>query len=90
MTKKKLSQNEDEKDENPVESSTNQASIQNFDISKRKLINKARYAYIFSTPIKKERSHPFIPITPKKKKKDQEYVGLPIIGKNLLTIFDSM
>ena len=93
MTKKKLSQNEDDKEENPAESITDHNSTQNSetsDISKKKFINKTRYKYVFYTPIKKVRSRPYIPKTPKKKKKAQEYVILPIIGKNHLNIFDSM
>ena len=93
MTKKKLSQNKTDIDEKPAESITNNTSTEkseNLDKSKRKAIYKGRFNYIFTTPIKKMKSHLYIPMTPKKKNRAREYIGLPIIGKNLLNIFDSM
>ena len=46
--------------------------------------------YAFSTPAKKVKLHPYIPSTPKKKKRTFHYDGPPIVGRNLMNIFDSM
>ena len=88
MTKKTMSQNEEN---HPQTYSTNitTTDISENSINNQKiLINKSKIEYEYYTPIKKKIKR--IPSTPKKKKRTTEYQDLPINGTNLLSIFESM
>ena len=88
MTKKTMSQNEENYPQtystNITTTDISENSINNQKIS----INKSKIEYEYYTPIKKKIKR--IPSTPKKKKRTNEYQDLPINGKNLLSIFESM
>ena len=45
--------------------------------------------YIYSTPLKREKAQN-IPSTPKKTKEDRTEEEIPIKGKNLLSLFESL
>ena len=93
MTKKIMIQNGVDKEEKKEQQATNTTSTENSENSnklKRKTINKMKNDYAFSTPAKKVKLHPYIPSTPKKKKRTFHYDGPPIVGRNLMNIFDSM
>ena len=93
MTKKIMSQNGVDKVENSEKQATNTASTENSENSnklKRKIINKIKNDYIFVTPAKKVKLFPYIPSTPKKKKKTFQCEDFHIVGKNLTNIFESM
>ena len=93
MTKKTMSQNKLDKDENPTQPTTSNSTAENLTNSnknKRKLHNKNKVEYTYFTPKKKVKLHRYIPSTPKKKKRTYHYEDLPIVGKNLLDIFESL
>ena len=93
MTKKTMSQNRVDKDENPNQPTTSNSTTENSTNScknKRKLHNKNKVEYAYFTPMKKVKLYSYVPSTPKKKKRTYHYEDLPIVGKNLMDIFESM
>ena len=93
MSKNIMKKNGVSKDEISSQAILNNESTENtenFNKSKTKSINLTEKEFIFITPIKKEKMNPYIPSTPKKKKRTLQSDGLPIVGKNLTTIFESM
>ena len=89
MTKKLLSQNnpesseknynEDEKETNIDENSNNSTEM------KRRTNNNKKNEYIYFTPLKRIKLN--IPMTPKKKRRNNEVNEFNIRGKNLLNMF---
>ena len=93
MTKKIMSQNgmnKDEKKEHTTENTTYTESSEYSNGSKRESANKTKIENAYRTPMKKIKFHSYILKTPKKKKRIQQYDDLPIVGKNLMNIFESM
>ena len=93
MTKKKMSQNGVDKEGNSeliIVYTASTENSENSDKLKIKANNKITKDFVFCTPAKKVKLYPYIPSTPKKKKKKFHCEGLHIVGKNLLSIFDSM
>ena len=93
MTKKLMSQNGMDNGENkdhPPANTASTESSENANESKKESANKTKNENAFCTPIKKVKFHSYIHKTPKKKKRIQQYDGLPIVGKNLINIFESM
>ena len=93
MAKNTMKQNGINKDEIFQQVTLNNASTENSENvnkSKIKPINVTENEFIFITPIKKVKMNPYIPSTPKKKKRTLQSSTLPIVGKNLTTIFESM
>ena len=93
MSKKIMSQNGIEKDENKEHMAANTASTESSEYyyeSKKESDNKTKNQNAFYTPIKKVKFHSYILQTPKKKNRIIKYDDLPIIGKNLINIFESM
>ena len=93
MTKKIMSQNgmnKDEKKENTAENTTCTESSEYSNSSKRESANKTKNENAYRTPMKKIKLHSYIHKTPKKKNRIQQYDNLPIVGKNLMNIFESM
>ena len=88
MTKKTMSYNE----ENQIQTfSINTTSTNNSENSTnihKPQINEAKIEYEYCTPLKKIKK--IIPTTPKKNQSSHEKRDLPIKGKNLLAIFESM
>ena len=93
MTKKIMSQNGMNKEENKEHTSANTASTESSEYSnnsKREYANKTKNENAYCTPMKKIKFHSYIHKTPKKKNRIQHYDDLPIVGKNLINIFESM
>ena len=93
MTKKIMSQNGRDKKENKENTTANTASTETSEYindTKRESANKTKNENAFFTPVKKIKFHSYIHKTPKKKNRIQEYDDLPIVGKNLINIFESM
>ena len=93
MTKNIMSQKGMDKDENKEHVTANTASTESSEYSndsKRESANKTKNENDFCTPMKKVKFHSYIQKTPKKKNRIQQYDDLPIVGKNLINIFESM
>ena len=88
MTKKTMSYNEDNQKETFLINNTSTDNSENSTNNNKPPINKAKIEYEYYTPMKKIKK--IIPTTPKKKKSSHEKRDLPIVGKNLLSIFESM
>ena len=68
----------------PVENS------ENSNVNKKESIKILESEYVFCTPMKKIKFHSYLLETPKKEKRTQQNEGPPIVGKNLLKIFETM
>ena len=88
-----MSQNGMDKDENKEHTAANTACTESSEYSndsKKEYDNKTKNENPFCTPMKKIKFHSSILNTPKKKNRIQQYDDLPIVGKNLINIFESM
>ena len=93
MTKKIMSQNGMDKEENKEHTAANTAPTESSEYSndsKRESTNKVQNENAFCTPLKKVKFHSYIHHTPKKKNRILQYDDLPIVGKNLMEVFESM
>ena len=88
MTKKTMSCNEENQKQTFLMNTTSTDNSENSTNNNKPPINKTRIEYEYYTPMKKIKK--IIPTTPKKKKSSHENRDLPIIGKNLLSIFESI
>ena len=88
MVKTLMSQNE--ASESSSQSSTNTTSTKesmNDSRVEKKSINKMKYDYLYSTPLKKIRINELLQMAPKKKKINLECDNLVVRGRNLFHIF---
>ena len=88
-----MSQKEMDKDENKEHATANTGSTESSEYSndsKKESVKKAKNEKGFCTPMKKIKFHSYIQKAPKKKNRIQHYDDLPIVGKNLINIFESM
>ena len=93
MTKRIMSQNVMDKDENReittgITAPTESSEYSND--SESNSSNQKSNENAFCTPIKQIKFHSDIQQTPKKKNRFMQYDDLPIVGKNLIIIFESM
>ena len=91
MVKTLMSQNE--ASESSSQSSTNTTSTKesmNDSRVEKKSINKMKYDYLYSTPLKKIRINELLQMAPKKKKINLECDDLVVRGRNLFHIFKSL
>ena len=88
-----MSQNGMNKDENieiTVEITAPTESSEYSNDSESNSSNQKSNENAFCTPIKQIKFHSDIQQTPKKKNRFMQYDDLPIVGKNLIIIFESM
>ena len=88
MTKKTMSYNEQNQIQTFSMNTTSTDNSENSTNNHKPQINKEKIEYEYYTPMKKIKK--IIPTTPKKEKSSNENRHLPIIGKNLLSIFESL
>ncbi len=92
---KKMSQKGVENPGDQKQNANNETNAENSNNSnetqyKINIKNENENEFIFSSPIKRIKKQIYIPSTPKKKKRTFHYDGPPIVGRNLMNIFDSM
>ena len=91
MVKTLMSQNEvsESSSQSSTKTTSTKESVNDSKVEK-KSINKMKYDYLYSTPLKKIRINELLQMAPKKKKINLECDDLVVRGRNLFHIFKSL